>query len=95
MEISREEILKAAQDARLELTPEEAANLESTANDIIQGADFLANNELEALEATFSPFGQQNMVRDDNIASSLPLEKALANAPETEAAYILVPKIIE
>ena len=95
MTISREEIIQASGDARLELTPEEAAELEKQVANVIQQAVFLQNNKLDDIEATYYLFGQKNILREDITASSLPMETALANAPEAESAYIHVPKIVE
>jgi len=39
--------------------------------------------------------GQVNVFREDIVQLSLPVEKALANAPEREADGFAVPKIIE
>ena len=95
MTISREEIIQASGDARLELTPEEAAELEKQVANVIQQAVFLQNNKLDDIEATYYLFGQKNILREDITASSLPMETALSNAPEAESAYIHVPKIVE
>jgi aspartyl-tRNA(Asn)/glutamyl-tRNA(Gln) amidotransferase subunit C len=44
---------------------------------------------------TATVLGQVNVFRDDTIRPSLPVEKALANAPEREADGFSVPRIIE
>jgi len=95
MEVSRESIAKAAQDARLELSPEETGLLEGRVNDVFRAAVFLHNDDLDGLEATFYPLKQESIVREDTVAGSLSVDMALANAPEVETTYILVPKIVE
>lgn len=95
MTISREDILQASWDARLELTSEEVAELGKEVANVIQEAVFLQNSKLDDMEATYYLFGQKNILRDDQTASSLPVETALSNAPEAESAYIHVPKIVE
>jgi len=93
--ITRDDILKAAQDARLELSPEETDSLETTINKTIKSASFLHDDSFGDPEPAYYPLKQENIIREDVPAASLPPEKALSNAPETEGAYILVPKIVE
>ena len=95
MTISREEIIQASWDARLELSPAEVEGLEKELQNIIQSAVFLQSSSLDDVEAAYYPFVQKSKVREDIKAPSLPLETALSNAPEAESAYILVPKIVE
>ena len=94
MDISREDILKAAQDARLELSTEETDSLKITVNNAVKSASFLHDGGLGDLEAAYYPLKQEEVIREDKITSSLPSEKALSNAPEVEGAYILIPKIV-
>jgi aspartyl-tRNA(Asn)/glutamyl-tRNA(Gln) amidotransferase subunit C len=47
------------------------------------------------VEPTATVIGQVNVLRDDEVRPSLPVEEALANAPDREGDGFHVPKIIE
>jgi aspartyl-tRNA(Asn)/glutamyl-tRNA(Gln) amidotransferase subunit C len=47
------------------------------------------------VEPTATVLGQVNVFRDDVVRPSLPVDQALANAPEREADGFSVPKILE
>lgn len=95
LESIKEDIRKAALDARINLAPAEEASLENQLKDLLKQAAFLREMELDMTEPTFFPHDQQNTLREDNILPSMPLVKALENAPEADDTFFLVPKIIE
>ncbi|HHU75666.1 MAG TPA: Asp-tRNA(Asn)/Glu-tRNA(Gln) amidotransferase subunit GatC [Firmicutes bacterium] len=95
LDITREEIIQASWDVRLELTPEEMEELEKQVMNLFRQADFLADVALDDLEPSSFPLVQENAVRDDTPAPSLSRETVLSNAPEVESVYIQVPRIVE
>lgn len=95
LKITREEIMQASWDVRLELTPEEMDGLEKRAKEMLKQAVFLQDSLLDVVTATSLPLVKENTVREDAFAPSLSQEAALSNAPEVDPPYMQVPKIVE
>ncbi len=95
LESIKEDIKKAALDARINLAPVEETSLENQLKDLLKQAAFLREQELDMVEPTFFPHNQQNTLREDNVLPSMPLDNALENAPEADDTFFLVPKIVE
>ena len=95
MEITKQEVEKVAKLARLEITEAEQAAFVKQLSQILTHVETLKQYDTDGIEPTATVLGQVNVFRDDVIRPSLPVEKALANAPEREADGFSVPKIIE
>lgn len=95
MEITRQEVEKVAKLARLEITSAEKEAFAKQLSQILTHVEKLRQYDTTGVEPTSTVFGQVNVFRDDVTRPSLPVEKALANAPEREADGFCVPKIIE
>ncbi len=95
MDVTREEIMQAAWDVRLELTLQEMGELEKEVGDILAEAVFLQDSALDDVGITVLPLALENTARGDTAFPSLSQEEALANAPEVESPYMQVPKIVE
>jgi aspartyl-tRNA(Asn)/glutamyl-tRNA(Gln) amidotransferase subunit C len=95
MEITRQEVEKVAKLARLEVTSAEKEAFAKQLSQILTHVEKLRQYDTTGVEPTSTVFGQVNVFRDDVARPSLPVEKALANAPEREADGFCVPKIIE
>jgi aspartyl-tRNA(Asn)/glutamyl-tRNA(Gln) amidotransferase subunit C len=95
MEITRQEVEKVAKLARLEITSAEKEAFAKQLSQILTHVEKLKQYDTTGVEPTSTVFGQVNVFRDDVMRPSLPVEKALANAPEREADGFCVPKIIE
>jgi aspartyl-tRNA(Asn)/glutamyl-tRNA(Gln) amidotransferase subunit C len=95
MEITRQEVEKVAKLARLEVTSTEKDAFAKQLSQILTHVEKLRQYDTTGVEPTSTVFGQVNVFRDDVARPSLPVEKALANAPEREADGFCVPKIIE
>ncbi len=94
MTVSLEEIKKAAWDARLELTSrEEEVLLEEVTQLFEKAATFIKN--AEGIDPTFYPVSITSVMREDKIQPSLPVSKALSNAPDADDFCFHVPRIIE
>ena len=94
MEITKQEVEKVAKLARLEITEVEQAAFVKQLSQILTHVETLKRYDTDGVEPTATVLGQVNVFRDDVIRPSLPVEKALANAPEREADGFSVPKII-
>src|SRR5690348_12915380 len=90
-EISREQLLHVAQLARLELRDDELERLGAQLNDIIAAVSKVSELDLADVPPTSHPLDVVNVWAEDEPHACLPLEEALANAPEREGDYFRVP----
>lgn len=95
VEITQQDVEKVAQLARLAVTPAERDTFAKQLSQILTHVDTLNQYDTTEVEPTTTVMGQVNIFRDDVMRPSLPSEKALANAPESEADGFVVPKILE
>jgi aspartyl-tRNA(Asn)/glutamyl-tRNA(Gln) amidotransferase subunit C len=91
MAISRDEVLHVARLARLELTDEEVERLGTQLNAILEAVGKVAELDLSGVEPTAHPLDLVNVWAEDEPRSSLPVDEALANAPEREGGFFRVP----
>jgi aspartyl-tRNA(Asn)/glutamyl-tRNA(Gln) amidotransferase subunit C len=91
MAISRDEVLHVARLARLALTDEEVERLGAQLNAILEAVGKVAELDLEGVEPTAHPLDLVNVWAKDEPHESLPVEEALANAPEREEGFFKVP----
>jgi aspartyl-tRNA(Asn)/glutamyl-tRNA(Gln) amidotransferase subunit C len=92
--LSRADVEHVAHLARLGLTEDELVRLEGQLNHILDQYEILARLDTEAIPPTAQTIELENILRDDVAAPSLPVELVLANAPETEGDFLVVPVII-
>jgi aspartyl-tRNA(Asn)/glutamyl-tRNA(Gln) amidotransferase subunit C len=90
-EISRDQLLHVAALARLELRDDELERLGAQLNDIIAAVSKVAELDLSDVPATSHPLDVVNVWAEDEPRPSLPVEEALANAPQRDGAYFKVP----
>jgi len=95
MEISRQDVEKVALLARLQVTEDEKEMFAKQLSQVLTHVEQLNRYDTAGVEPTTTVMGQVNVFRDDVARPSLPVEKALANAPEREGDGFGVPKIIE
>ena len=95
MRINREEVLHIALLARLGLTEEEVARLSEQLSNILENFEILQQVDTTDVPPTAQSITLQNVVRDDEIASSLPSSEVLANAPQKEADFFRVRAVLE
>ncbi|MGH2935625.1 MAG: Asp-tRNA(Asn)/Glu-tRNA(Gln) amidotransferase subunit GatC [Gaiellaceae bacterium] len=89
--ITREQLLHVAHLARLELREDEIARLEEQLRDILAAASKVSELDLGDVPPTSHPLDVVNVWGDDEPRPCLPVEEALANAPEREGDYFRVP----
>ena len=80
--------------ARLGLTEEELARLEGQLNHILDQYAKLAELDTDAIPPTAQVIELENILRDDVARPSLPAESVLANAPERDGDFFVVPAIL-
>jgi len=90
-EISREQLLHVADLARLELREDELERLGAQLNDIIAAVSKVSELDLSEVPPTSHPLDVVNVWGEDEPRDSLPVDDALANAPEREGNFFRVP----
>lgn len=91
MAITSDEVLHVARLARLALTEEEVERLGAQLNAILEAVGKVAELDLDGVEPTAHPLELVNVWAEDEPRPSLPVEDALANAPDSEAGFFRVP----
>jgi aspartyl-tRNA(Asn)/glutamyl-tRNA(Gln) amidotransferase subunit C len=89
--IDREHLLHVARLARLELRDDEVERLEGQLNDILAAVSKVSQLDLADVPPTSHPLDVVNVWEEDAPRPCLPVEQALANAPEREGDFFKVP----
>ncbi len=95
MRISSDEVEKVARLARLEITEAEKHAFAEQLSSILTYMEQLKAVETEGVEPTTTVLKQTNVFRKDETRLSLPAERVLANAPDSEDGHFKVPRILE
>jgi len=92
--LSRDDVAHVAHLARLGLTEEELTRLEGQLNHILDQYAVLAELDTERIAPTAQTIELENILRADVVTPSLPVDEALAGAPERVGDHVVVPGII-
>ena len=92
--LTRADVEHVAHLARLGLTEEELARFEGQLNHILDQYAILTSLDTEHIAPTAQTIELANILREDVVQPSLPVEDALANAPQRSGDHFLVPAII-
>jgi aspartyl-tRNA(Asn)/glutamyl-tRNA(Gln) amidotransferase subunit C len=95
MSITIKEVEHVANLARLELSEAEKEQFAGQLNAILKYADKLNQLNTEGIEPTSHVLPLANVMRDDMVKASWPIEKVLLNAPEEEDGQFKVPPVLE
>ena len=88
MAIDREQLLHVAHLARLELRDDELERLGAQLNDILDAVSKVSELDLSDVPPTSHPLDVVNVWAADEPRPCLPVEEALANAPEREGVVL-------
>jgi aspartyl-tRNA(Asn)/glutamyl-tRNA(Gln) amidotransferase subunit C len=91
MAITRDEVLHVARLARLDLTDEEIARMQEQLSAILEAVGKVAELDLADVEPTAHPLELANVWAKDEPRPCLPVEEALANAPDRAGNFFRVP----
>jgi aspartyl-tRNA(Asn)/glutamyl-tRNA(Gln) amidotransferase subunit C len=80
--------------SRLQLDSEQISTITGQLNDILGYMEKLSELDTFGIEPTTHALHLSNAFREDQVASSLAREEALALAPELGGAAFVVPKVI-
>ena len=95
MQISREEVLHIARLARLGLSEAEIDRLKEQLSVILENFEVLQQVDTSGVPPTAQSIALQSVMRDDEVASSLPPDDILANAPRREGDCFRVRAVLE
>jgi len=92
--LSRSDVEHVAHLARLGLTDDELTLLQGQLNHILEQYAKLAELNTEAIPPTAQTIELENILREDVVTPSLPVDEVLGNAPDAAGGYIVVPAIL-
>jgi len=95
MSITIKEVEHVANLARLELSKAEKEQFAGQLNAILKYAEKLNELDTDGIEPTSHVLPLANVMREDTVKPSWPIEKVLLNAPEEEDGQFKVPAVLE
>jgi aspartyl-tRNA(Asn)/glutamyl-tRNA(Gln) amidotransferase subunit C len=98
MKISREDVLKVAALANLELTDAEVETFRGQLDDILTYIDKLNEVDtsgIEPMAQVLAASTDESALRDDVVSRADVITEVLEGAPDPEAPYFRVPRVIE
>lgn len=94
MSISPEEVAKVARLARLDLSQDTIGQYSAQLDGILEYMDKLSELDTASVEPMYTPVDQVSVMRDDVVRKDYAREDILKNAPETDGAFFIVPRIV-
>ena len=95
MPIDRAAVDHVARLARLALSDEDRARMETELTQILEHVEKIQNLDLDGVEPTSQALQLLNVMRADETEPCLTQAEALAGAPEAEDGRFRVPRILE
>ena len=95
MKLSHDEVLHIARLARLGLTETDVERFREQLSNILENFEVLQQIDTSGIQPTAQSISLQNVVSDDEVASSLPQSEVLANAPQKEGDFFRVRAVLE
>lgn len=95
MSIAVQDVEHVAKLARLDLSEEEKTKFTEQLNAILKYAEKLNELDTDDVAPTSHVLPIANVMREDEVRPSLPIEKVLLNAPDEEDGQIRVPAVLE
>jgi aspartyl-tRNA(Asn)/glutamyl-tRNA(Gln) amidotransferase subunit C len=92
--ITIEQVKEVAKLARLELPPDRLAKLTGQLESILEYVAKIGQVDVSQVEPIAHALPLHNVLREDVVEPSLPLEKVLQNAPQSDGPFFKVPKVI-
>jgi aspartyl-tRNA(Asn)/glutamyl-tRNA(Gln) amidotransferase subunit C len=93
--LSRDQVLRIARLARIEVAEHEAAALERELNGILELVGKMAAVDTAGVEPMSHPGNAGQRLREDRVSEGDQREAFQAAAPQVEDGLYLVPKVIE
>lgn len=93
--ISKEEVERIAQLARIELSEKDTEKYQKELSGILDYIEVLNKADTSAIDPTAQVTGLLNVYEEDEKISSLPREEILKNAPDKKDGYIRVKPVLD
>ncbi|HSA58947.1 MAG TPA: Asp-tRNA(Asn)/Glu-tRNA(Gln) amidotransferase subunit GatC [bacterium] len=94
MKLSKDEVLKIANLARLELSPAEVETYGGQLSAILDYVEALNKLDVKDIEPTAHAVMVPTPFRADEVIADATREKSLSNAPDRDETFFKVPKVI-
>ena len=94
MSVTKNDIKKIAELARLEFKEEDLESYTLEMNKILGYVDKLNELDTTNVEPLSHPIENVNVFREDKLKTSVDREEALKNAPDSSSEHFKVPKVI-
>ncbi len=95
MPLSSEEFTHLCHLAKLAPSPEKETILAAQCAGILEYINALSEVDTHNVEPLYTPFSPPVLYREDTPFHARTREEILANAPETDHVFFIVPKIVE
>jgi len=92
--ITLDQVQHVAKLSRLSLPPDRLAKLAGQLESILEYVDKIQSADVSGVEPMAHALPISNVFREDVVEPSLPVEKVLANAPDSDPPFFKVPKVI-
>ncbi len=93
--ITRADVEHVAHLARLHLTDDEIDRMQTQLSNILEAIETLRDVDTSHVGPTASVIQLENVMRDDVVRPSLPLDQVLLNAPDQEDGYLRVNAVLD
>lgn len=94
MKVSRDEVIRIAELAKLKLTEEEIVKFQIELSKILEYVEQLKEIDTKEVKPLSHPISRVNIFREDKVTKSTDREEALSNSPERTEEFFKVPKVI-
>lgn len=94
MSISVDQVIKVAELARLDLPEAKTGQFLAQFNDILGYIRTLDQVQADGVEPLYSPVTHSTVFREDVVRSEFARDALLANAPESDGRFFVVPRIV-
>ncbi len=95
MKISKEDVVKVAELARLEFKEQDVQKFTEQLGNILEHVEKLNELDTDNVEPTSHVLDISTPLREDKVDKMLTIEEVLQNAPESEDDFFVVPQVIE
>lgn len=95
MKISKEDVIKVSELARLEFKEDEVQKFTEQLGNILEYIEKLNELDTDNVEPTSHVLDISTPLREDKVDKMLTIDEVLQNAPESEDDFFVVPQVIE
>lgn len=95
MKISKEDVIKVSELARLEFKEDEVQKFTEQLGNILEYIEKLDELDTDNVEPTSHVLDISTPLREDKVDKMLTIDEVLQNAPESEDDFFVVPQVIE